>query len=543
MVEDDWQLYGVELNTTGTAIQVPFIEKLQFKHNFKYNEKEQLWIKISQTIDFGFKMLGFGGDGRFTAVYSNYNLHPNFERKEFTNEVLSFVPEANKKDSLYWQEVRPVPLTVEERTDYVKKDSLQIIRKSQKYLDSVDGERNKLGILDPLLGYSYSNTYKRWRISYAGVLPELGFNTIQGWNSSAGLSFASWGEDYSSTFNAFVKANYGVDDDQLRFTGGITKRFNRFNYRTLSLTGGRTVQQFNAAQPISPLVNSIATLLWERNYLKAYDLTYARLGYSEELFNGFRFSGSLGYEKRDPLFNQADQVFIKNDVSYTSNNPLAPADFDNAAITSHEIGKLALSARITFDQKYMSYPDGKFNMYDSKYPSLTVTAEQGFAASESGLNYTQLRAGVSQRLDIGNKGSFGFNLNGGTFFNADNISFVDYQHFNGNQTRVNAEANYLNSFNLMPYYQFSTNESYFEGHLEHNFKGYILGKIPGLRALNFNLVAGAHYLSTATNKPYSELSIGLDNLGIGKFRFLRIDYVKSYFNGGSDGAFMFGLSF
>ena len=95
----------------------------------------------------------------------------------------------------------------------------------------------------------------------------------------------------------------------------------------------------------------------------------------------------------------------------------------------------------------------------------------------------------------------------------------------------------------MPYYDFSTNNSFLEAHIEHNFKGFILGKIPALRALNFNLIGGAHFLSTVNNKPYSELSVGIDNLGFGKFRFLRVDYVRSFYNGSSDGGFMFGISF
>ena len=72
---------------------------------------------------------------------------------------------------------------------------------------------------------------------------------------------------------------------------------------------------------------------------------------------------------------------------------------------------------------------------------------------------------------------------------------------------------------------------------------FILNKIPLINKLNFNLVAGAHFLSTETNKPYSELTLGLDNLGWGKFRFLRIDYVRSFHDGNSTGAFVFGLKF
>ena len=37
IVEDDWQLYGTELSTTGSAIQVPMVTNLLFKQNFKFD--------------------------------------------------------------------------------------------------------------------------------------------------------------------------------------------------------------------------------------------------------------------------------------------------------------------------------------------------------------------------------------------------------------------------------------------------------------------------------------------------------------------------
>jgi hypothetical protein len=285
-------------------------------------------------------------------------------------------------------------------------------------------------------------------------------------------------------------------------------------------------------------------LYFERNYLKGYDLTYARVGYGQEVFNGLRASGVLGYEERNPLFNQSEQVMIRNKgVSYTSNNPLAPDDFENAAIDSHEIFKFRLQGRITFGQKYFTYPDGKFNIEDGRFPVLNLYYEKGFAASNSDYDFDKLSARITQNINTGNTGRMSYNLRGGTFLNGENISFVDYQHFNGNQTRVGTTFSYTNVFNLLPYYALSTNGSFFEAHMEHDFKGFILGRIPLLNKLNYNLVAGAHFLSTENNKPYSELSIGIDNLGFGKFRFLRLDYVHSFFDGNDKGAFIFGLKF
>lgn len=545
IVEEDWQVYGVELSTTGAAIQIPFVSQLTVKQNYKYDSDNDFWVKISQTIDFGFGLFGMEGDGRFIAVYSNYDFKPEFTKKSFTNEVISFKDGANKKDSLFWKGVRPVPLTNDELKDYVRRDSLQVLRRSKPYLDSLDARSNKFGIMAPLLGYTYKNSFEKWSVGYDGPLKKINFNTVQGWNSKAGLNFRKWFDDNQTNIvSAAINADYGIAEDRLRFDGYILRNYNWKDKLQIWIMGGSKVSQFNATEPISPLINSVATLFFERNYMKLYELNYGRIGYSQEVFNGLNLYANVGYENRKPLFNNTNYVMIPNeDVSYTSNNPVAPNDFDNAAITEHNIVKTKLRARINFAQKYFSNPDMKFNIGDNKYPTLNLYIENGAAPTESHYDYTQFEGSLNQSISLGNKGEFFYNFKGGTFANGDGISFVDFKHFNGNQTRVGTAPNYTNVFNLMPYYNFSTNKSYFEGHLEHDFRGWILGKIPGLNQLNFNLVAGVHFLSTEGNKPYSEFSIGLDNLGIGKFRFLRLDYVKSYYDGGNQGAFIFGLKF
>jgi hypothetical protein len=119
--------------------------------------------------------------------------------------------------------------------------------------------------------------------------------------------------------------------------------------------------------------------------------------------------------------------------------------------------------------------------------------------------------------------------------------FVDFKHFNGNLTHVNILNNSLNAFNLLPYYSHSTNDAYVETHVEHNFKGYIMNKIPLLNKLQWNLIGGFHQILIPNFKPYQELTVGFDNIGWGKFRFLRIDYVRSYQNGFRGDGVMFGI--
>jgi hypothetical protein len=278
--------------------------------------------------------------------------------------------------------------------------------------------------------------------------------------------------------------------------------------------------------------------------MKIYERSFVQAAYNQELFNGFRFYASASYEKRKPLFNTTDYtIFPQDKDEFTSNNPINETAHGIAPFESHNIVKLDVGANISFGQKYMSYPDSKFNIPSSKYPRLYIGYEKGFAASNSDYNFDQIKARISQQFNIGNKGDFAYNIRAGKFFNADDIAFMDYQHFNGNQTHVSLFGNYTNVFNNLPYYSLSTNKAYLEMHAEHNFKGYILGKIPLLNKLNFNLILGAHNLATDGNIPYQEYTIGIDNIGWGKFRFLRVDYVRSYQSGYVGDAILFGLKF
>ena len=358
IVEDDWQLYGAELSTTGAAIQVPFVSNLTVKQNYKYDSNNDFWVKISQTVDFGFGLLGMKGDGRFIAVYSNYDFTPEFDEKTFTNEVLSFKTGANKKDSLYWKGSRPVPLTDEELKDYIKKDSLQVLRSSKPYLDSLDAKSNKIGALSILTGYTFKNSFEKWSFGYEGPLPNINFNTVQGWNSKAGFNFNKWYDDnQTNTFSAAIRADYGISEDRLRFSANLVRNFNWTDKLRFSLSGGSEVAQFNNSDPISPLINTIATLFFERNYMKLYEFNFGRIGYSQEIFNGLHLFAVVGYENRKPLFNNTDYVTIPfDDVNYTSNNPVDPMDFGNAAFTEHNIIKSKIRMQINFVQSIFQTP-------------------------------------------------------------------------------------------------------------------------------------------------------------------------------------------
>ncbi|RLJ64264.1 carboxypeptidase-like protein [Lacinutrix venerupis] len=544
IVEDQWLIYATDVTITGKRTGIPPIDLLTLKQTFSYSDTDNIWALISQTIDFKYGLLGFKGEGKFTAVYSNYDFTPEFDAKHFTREILSFEENSNKKDSIFWEEKRPVPLTSEESTDYLKKDSIQLVKESKPYLDSIDNKNNKFRLGNILGGYSYQNSHKNYRFSVDSPIKKITFNTVQGWNATLGMQYTKNYDEYKRYFSISGDVNYGEADDRLRGTIYARYRFNRINKRFISLSGGVKTEQFNSLNPISNTENLVSTLLFEDNYMKLYDKSFVQGQFYQELFNGFTLNSSLAFERRKALFNNSDYVLV-NEVrdSYTSNNPLNETDYITQPFNTHNIAKLNINTTINFAQDYLSYPDGKYNIPNRKYPTLYLAYEKGFAATNSNYNFDQFKARLRQRIDLGNKGEFEYDAQGGIFSNANNIAFMDYKHFNGNQTNVKLDGSYLTSFKNLPYYTLSTNNNYAEIHVEQRFNGYILNKIPLLNKLNFNLILGAKAAFTQDNKPYSEYSIGVDNIGFGKYRFLRVDYVRSYQSGFLNDAIMFGISF
>lgn len=544
IVEDQWDIYALELNLTGTQARIPIVDVIALQQSFSYSETHDIWARISQSIDFRFGLFGIKGDGRYTAVYSNYEFNTGLTKNDFGREIVAFEKEANKKDSLFWNTIRPVPLTQEERTDYIKKDSLQTLRESKPYLDSLDRAHNQFK-LNNLLGYTYQNSHKDYRLGFD--IPLLGgiqFNTVQGYAANANLFFTKNYDEFNRFFRASGNLQYGFSDDRLRATGSLFYKFNSITNSVISLSGGISAEQFNPSNPISPLINSVSTLFFEDNYMKLYDKSYVQFNYSEELFNGFRLYTALSYERRKALFNTTDQTFFNDENdAYTSNNPRDETAFGEASFKTHNILKGSINARINFGQEYLSYPDAKYNVGNDTYPTLYLGYEKGFGATDSKYNFDQIKARLQQSFNIKDKGKFMYNLRAGKFFNADDIAFVDYQHFNGNQTHVSLDGNYNNVFNNLDYYAASTNDAYFEGHVEHDFNGFLLGKLPLINQLNFNLVLGAHVLATPDFKPYQEYSVGVDNVGWGKWRLLRIDYIRSYQSGFQSDAIVLGLKF
>jgi len=518
--ENTWRIHSVDLYLTKDA-KIDFVDTLTITQIHSL-VKDSTWMPLNMNLSFNFKVMGFKGDGYFNCVFSQYDLAPVFPKKFFKNEVLKVEDDANKKDSSYWDKSRPVPLTQEEINDYREKDSIARIRNSKSYKDSMDHRFNRFSVGSLFMGYSYRKSSQKLTFNTNGLLNGgVQYNTVEGVNASLSTVLRKEYEDrrtwYLSTQTRYGFSNY-------LWGGSANFRYLRTPEKFEWIGGGvgSMVTQFNSSNPISPLINTFYTLLGNDNYMKLYKKTYANFDYRRELTNGLIAQFKTEYAERSALRNTSNYLFIDDKHKlFTSNDPQRPAT-DDSSFSVNNSFTVELGVSIRFRQKYYTRPHEKV-IVGSKYPIINILYRKAIAGLNTKADYDLVAMSVEDDIKLGLVGTFAYRVKGGYFLNNRYMDFMDYKHFNGNQTHI-ASGDYLNAFKLLPYYQYSTKEWYAEAHAEHHFNGFIFNKIPLLKKTKIQEVVGGHALFNDKADQYYEVNFGIEHL----FQVIRIDYVLGY---------------
>jgi hypothetical protein len=520
IIEDSWRIHSADLYLTKES-NIQFVDTLNIRQEFiPVNAKT--WMPSSVRFDFSGGFLGFRFGGYYIALYNNYNLSPALNPKDF-REVLNISPDVNKKDTTYWKQTRPIPLTVEEQIDYVKKEVLATKRESKAYLDSLDKANNKFKPLGFIIGAGYSprNRFKKEYYQFGSLINSLFYNTVEGFGLNYKASFSKRIDSLTNKFLRYTgKVRYGLSSEKFYASFSATIPLKNSSFM---INAGSDALDLNDRESISQLANTTNSLYYERNLLKLYESRFVNLSYSKP-FGSVQTSVSTEWSNRRSLQNTSDYT-IRNLArrDFTSNNPLIPGS-DLPMFPENQALKLKLRASYAFSNDYATYPSGKFYS-PSKYPLLGINYERGVnGIFGSDVDYSQISVDLTKSdIKLGLLGHSAFWLGAGKFLSTNSLFFTDYKHFFG--TRTLAYTPYINSFLYLDYYNFSTPDQYWEAHFEHNFSGFLFNKLPLLRKLKLNEIAGFNYLGTPANKSYSEFYLGISFLN------LRASYGWSYLNG------------
>ncbi|SFE93548.1 CarboxypepD_reg-like domain-containing protein [Chitinophaga sp. CF118] len=534
ITDDDWRIHSADLLLT-QDYQLELMDTLHIRQ-IHVPVNNEVWRTKDQVISISIKQLGFDVVGSFVNIYSNYNLHPEFPKKYFDNIILRYDTAFDKKLLNYWDSIRPVPLEKEELKDFHEKDSIALANrdslKSSRQLDTLRKKQKPVKPMNVLWsGVNHHYYFRRdtgiysHQLNIKGLIKQLEYNTVEGLVLSVEPSI-SFSLPHEQTLKISPFFRYGFSNTHVNAYADINwikdrKLGGHYGLNTWTLSGGKRVSQFNHEEPISPIANEFYTLFLKENFMKLYESKFGAISFKRRFESNAVISAGLTYEDRLPVENTTDFVIFKNEhKQFTPNHP-----YELEAIPFNRNQALVLDLGFSFQpgQRYIALPDRKIPI-GSKYPTFSVGYSKGIHdIAGSDADFDKWKFHVNDQINLKLFGEFFYRLGVGGFLNSKHVDLPDYQHFNGNQTFYNTK--YLNSFQLAPYYKYSTIAPFYAtANVEHHFNGLLTNKVPLLNKLKWNLVAGSNAFYVNSNNNYVEVFAGLENI----FKLIRIDVIAGY---------------
>jgi hypothetical protein len=442
---------------------------------------------------------------------------------------------AYKRDSSYWDVVRPMPLTDYEVRGYARQDSIAAIPPAPGDDDNDDGSQDTVSFMMNQEGFS-ATVKKRDKFSLhhlitggrydlndhtflelKGPLQSINYNTVDGFNGGYEFEFGNkankkvnWEAGPSIRYNVARESfNY---DAKLRFFGkGWDVQF----------LGGKQPRQFNYDFPLSPWANTAYTLFANLNYLKEYEQSFFKVEYSQKISGGYGVNLSGEYADRKRLENHTDIIFIDDkDLLFTSNDPGFIVDLP-FALEDHKA--LITDFSIWF-KPFWEYTvsNGTKRKDYSNSPALTLRYRKGWGQKNHPFDF--ISANFKYKLPIGAGSLLTMNMNSGKFI-GDNkpVYFHDLAHFPGNRL-IGTPIDPVSSFRMLDYYLYSTNDEYAYGLFNYQFRRFALTQFEFFRkeGIRENIILNT--LITPQSQQYAEIGYAVNYV----FRFMRIEFVTSW---------------
>jgi hypothetical protein len=434
-------------------------------------------------------------------------------------------------DSAYWATLRPIPLTESEKVSFVKKDSFLVVSAKPEFQDSVRDSKRKFKLKHVVVGkmYDYSiDTIKRYeRFTIPGLITPsiLSFNSVDGLRIE--LPFSYFKSDSTGRMKRFSPTfAYAIARNKLDAEFSYQQRLNGLTNSWFSVSAGTSTADFNRISGLNTMTNDFYTIWLEENYKRFYRRDFLQLMTSRDLANGLNLNVMLDYSENSPLANHSSYSLIKYGNKQIQPNVPANNTLSSWQLEQHQslIGRMVLE--YTPHHRYRIRNNVKVYA-GSKYPTYSLVYKGAFAGVlGSDTRFDLVKFGMRQKMNFGIDDHFSYNVSVGTFLNSSKVYFEEYQHFNTQPTGFLFNSS-ENSFRLLPFYEYSTRQSFLEGHAGWVSRRLILKQLPIIKNSSISENMFVNFLSTPEIKNYTEVGYGLKHI----LFFLNLDVVAGFENG------------
>lgn len=333
---------------------------------------------------------------------------------------------------------------------------------------------------------------------------------------------------------------YGTLDGQFKYGAETDFLFSRQRWTLLGVKVSYDLERLGITPELVGGNRMFYALSRFGKYRGGYRTHQREVFFRTEPVKGILLTATLGYRTFDPAF--PFQYRMEPDLG-----DLSPLRSD---ITDTY---WSVEARLSRKEKYIMDGNERITLGTKRAPVLTLRYTHGARSLGGDYNYDRLTLRAQQSLRLGPLGRMSYLLTAGYTPSTVPVPLL-FPHI-GNPTPLLT----LNTFNRMQFYEF-VSDRFVAAHVQHRFEGFLFNRLPGIRKLNWRLVANIDALwgslstenqaietikplpggakpirfgSLNPSAPYLEAGYGIENI----FKLLRIQAIHrlTYLSYGPNG--------
>jgi hypothetical protein len=359
ILDKSFDLIKVELSANKTGTVANFFDTLSFSQQYLQYGSEEIYMPADYRVLADINYLGvFKAGFELNTSLNNYEINLVLPEDIFSKAVITVLPDADKKDSSFWNVYQGIPNTVEEIDAYVRIDSLE--KKSTSFWDDFSLLSDRISINDNFF--------------VSGTLGMYHFNPVEGHSVDFRISGNNLFDD---RFNTNLNFGYGFSDE--KFKKSFSASYFLGDYRTHRLdfrAFDGISMLFKSNQEYGKIFTSLNTLFSKYDFNDYYYSKGFDFNYSGEILPEITID--LGFK------NRTDNSAIVNSNSAITNKDKLYRP--NLSVTEMRMNEL--SAGIRFDSRnYIEDGEYRRRMWGTFH--FTLEADMKYAPKEwsSGVEY------------------------------------------------------------------------------------------------------------------------------------------------------------
>jgi hypothetical protein len=299
-----YTLVQVDIGLNDAANPAGIFEKINvFQQFLPYDDNIYMPIdyRVSVEGDFiGLFKFGF----ELHSIFYDYDINTEISDDVFGMALVKVMPDADKKDSLYWSSIQAIPNTDEEISAYKRIDSLEAIPVG--FWDRFSFLSTRIGLSD--------------NFSVSGPLSLYKFNRVEG----NVLNFGFYLDDeFDKRLNTSLELGYGFADKKWKGDWNISYLLG--DYRTSSISFrlfDKITDLFGESIEYNELTSTLFNLISKYDFRDYYYTKGFQFNVTSEIFPILELG--LGFKNRTDRtgFVNTDFSIINRDKVYRENKPI-----------------------------------------------------------------------------------------------------------------------------------------------------------------------------------------------------------------------------